>query len=79
MSWTSIPLAHTYWRRHLGLPDRPANLEEAEAFILKHPPATAKDAACILDVVCANGGDLRCDGLDLLALRRVHELLSTAD
>jgi hypothetical protein len=74
--WTSIPHAHEYWRSSRRLPDPPSNLEAAEAFILNEPPVTAQDAVCILDVVCAYGDDVRCDGLDRAALARVRHLLS---
>jgi len=78
MSWTSIPHAHEYWRSHRRLANPPSNLEDAEAFILNERPVTAQDAACILDVVCANGGDVRCDGLDHAALGRIRSLLAAA-
>jgi hypothetical protein len=76
MSWTSIPHAHEYWRNCRRLPDPPSNLEAAETFILNEQPSTAQDAACILDVVCAYGDDVRCDGLDRVALGRIRLLLS---
>ncbi|MBC7767397.1 MAG: hypothetical protein H7124_01280 [Phycisphaerales bacterium] len=76
MSWTSIPHAHEYWRSCRNLADPPADLHAAETFILNERPITAQDAACILDVVCANCGDVRCDGLDLVALGRIRSLLS---
>jgi DNA-binding CsgD family transcriptional regulator len=73
-----IPHAHEYWRFHQGLTDPPTDLEDAEAFILTEPPATEQDAACILDVVCSNAGDVRCDGLEHAALRRIQRFLLTA-
>ena len=78
MSWTSIPHAHAYWRDNRDQTDPPTNLDDAETFILSERPRTTAEAACILDVVCASGGDARCDGLDLAALGRVHMLLSPA-
>ncbi len=79
MSWTSIAHAHEFWRSHRGLIDPPPNLEAAEIFILKAPCATTQDAACILDVVCADGGDTRCDGLDRAALRRIQSFVAQLD
>jgi hypothetical protein len=73
--WTSIPDAHEYWRENRRAADPPNDLEAAEAFILKKAPASARDAACILDVVCAYGGDARCDGLDHAALARIRAFL----
>ena len=78
MSWTSIPHAHNYWRRQRGQINPFVNLEEVEAFILSEPPTSPEDAACILEVVCANAGDVRCDGLDLAALGRLRTFLSPA-
>ena len=77
MPWTSIPHAHEFWRSHRRVADPPSNLEAAETFILNEAPATAQDAACILDVVCAYGGDPRCDGLDLAALVRIRSFLGS--
>jgi hypothetical protein len=76
MSWISIPHAHEFWRSNRPLPEPPPNLEDAEMFILGGRPSTAQDAACMLDVICAYGGDGRCDGLDHAALGRVHTFLS---
>ena len=76
MSWTSILQAHRYWRRHRTLTEPPADLEEAERFILNKRPATPADVACILDVICANDGDARCDGLDYAALTRIRGFLA---
>ncbi len=55
--------------------DPPDHLEEAEIFILNERPATAADAVCILDVVYANGGDPRSDGLENEALGRIRRFL----
>lgn len=79
MSWLSIPHAHEYWKTLRRLANPPADLEDAETFILSGRPRTAQDAACILDVVRAYYGDARCDGLDREALERVHALLSVID
>ncbi len=76
MPWTSIPHAHEYWRENRRRIDPPSNLEDAEAFILSERPRTPQDAACILEVICANEGDMRTDGLDREALHRVHGLLA---
>jgi hypothetical protein len=77
MSWTSIPHAHEYWQTNRRLAEPPDNLEDVEIFVLSAPPNTAKDAMYILDVVCAYGGDARCDDLDHAALGRVRTFLST--
>jgi hypothetical protein len=79
MSWTSIKLAHAYWRRHRGLLNPPSDMKEVETYILGETPATAKDAACILEVICAYGGDVRCDGLDRIAIKRVQAFLSAGE
>ena len=79
MSWTSIPHAHTYWRKQRAEINPPANLEDTEVFILSELPMTTEDVACILDVVCANGGDVRCDGLDRVALKRIHAFCSARE
>jgi hypothetical protein len=79
MPWTSIPHAHEYWHLTRRVADPPSSLEDSEAFILRARPNTNQDAACILDVVLANAGDPRCDGLDYAALQRVHHYLSTTD
>lgn len=76
MSWTTISHAHEYWRSTRCLSNPPSDLDDAELFILNARPGTAKEAASILDVVCANNGDARCDGLDVVALQRVHSFLS---
>lgn len=47
----------------------------AEAFLLDHAPASSGEAASMLEVVIAQGGDARSDGLDLRALQRVKEFL----
>lgn len=78
MTWISISHAHEYWRSHRRLADPPANLEDAETFILNTRPITTQDAACILDVVYAYYGDARCDGLDHAALGRVQNFLAAA-
>lgn len=78
MLWISIPHAHEYWRLNRREADPPPTLEEAEAFILNERPSTAQDAACILDVIYAYGGDARCDGLDHAALGRVRSFLSAS-
>ncbi|HVK80573.1 MAG TPA: hypothetical protein VM915_08160 [Verrucomicrobiae bacterium] len=78
MLWISIPHAHEYWRLNRREADSSSTLDEAEAFILNERPSTAQDAACILDVICANGGDVRCDGLDHAALGRVRSFLSAS-
>lgn len=76
MAWTSISEAHAYWSQHKGEIPPPVNLERVEAFILNKRPNTTQDAVCILDIVCAYPGDLRCDGLDHAALRRVRGFLT---
>ncbi|MFZ2029470.1 MAG: hypothetical protein WAU68_04110 [Vitreimonas sp.] len=78
MSWTSISEAHVYWSRRRTETKPPSNLEAAETYILSAHPVTNEDAACILDVVCANNGDPRCDGLDRTALARIRAFLSRA-
>lgn len=78
MSWTSISHAHEYWKSCQRRAEPPPNLEDAETFILTTRPATAQDAACILDVIYANGGDPRCDGLDHAALGRIRGFLAAA-
>ncbi len=75
MPWTSIPHAHEWWRLNNHPTPAPSNLEDVEEFILGAPPKTAQDAACILDVICANRGDVRTDGLDYDALERVRLML----
>lgn len=79
MPWTSIPHAHEYWRNNRTLANPPPDLEEAENFILGCHPKTAQDAACILDIVCENHGDARCDGLDRAALVAIRSLLLAMD
>jgi predicted lipoprotein len=79
MSWTSIPHAHEYWRSQRTAQSRPEDVDAVEAFILTAPTATMQDAACVLDIICANYGDTRCDGLDVSALARVRNLLVTTD
>jgi len=76
MFWTSIHHAHEYWKSHRRLADPPADLEDAEIFILSGRPHSAEDAACIIDVIFAYGGDARCDGLDHAALGRVRGFLA---
>lgn len=76
MSWTSIHQAHEYWRLNRRSADPPSNLDDVEAFILTAPPRTIQDAANILDVIIANEGDTRTDGLDSRALTRVRGLLA---
>lgn len=76
MSFTSIQYAHEYWRSHRRRAEPPSDMEDAEMFILKGRPVTAQEAACILDIICAYGGDMRCDGLDRAALERVRHFLS---
>ncbi len=78
MSWNSILQAHAHWRRSKAAFDTESDLDQTECFILSETPANAAEAACILEVICANGGDVRCDGLDLAALGRVHNFLSAA-
>lgn len=77
MSWISISHAHEYWRLKRRESDPPSDLEQAETFILKGAPANSQDAACMLDVVCAYPGDVRCDGLDHAALQRVRGFLAS--
>lgn len=76
MPWLSIQHAYAYWLQKRELADPQESLEEAEEFILAEPPNTTADAVCILDVVCANAGDVRCDGLDQAALWRVKGFLT---
>jgi hypothetical protein len=76
MSWISIPHAHEYWRLNRRRATPPSDLDDVEAFILTAPPQTIQDAACILDVILANEGDMRTDGLDRSALKRVRGLLA---
>ena len=78
MSWTSIHHAHEYWRLNRRSDDPPSNLDEVEAFILATPPRSVQDAVCILDIILANEGDMRTDGLDRGALTRVRGLLAEA-
>ena len=78
MNWTSIHHAHEYWKSRRQMRESSAVLDDAEAFILNAPPHTVQDAACILEVVCAYGGDGRCDSLDLTALKRVQRFLAAA-
>ncbi len=78
MAWTSIHHAHEYWKGHRAVAVPPDDLEDAEIFILKGAPKTMQDAVCMLDVVCAYGGDRRCDGLDHAALARVQRFLAAA-
>lgn len=76
MSWISIHHAHECWRLNNRCADPPFNLDDVEAYILMAPPQTIQDAACILDVILANEGDTRTDGLDRSALTRVRGLLA---
>ena len=76
MFWTSIHHAHEYWKSSRRLAEPPDDLEDAEAFILSERPDTTEDAACIIDVIFAYGGDARCDGLDHAALGRVRSFLA---
>lgn len=76
MSWVSIHHAHEYWLLHRRRADQSSNLDEVEAFILAAAPQTIQDAASILDVIIANEGDMRTDGLDSGALTRVRSLLA---
>lgn len=76
MSWTSIHHAHEYWRLNRPLADPSSKLDDAEVFILSARPLTVQDAVCILDVICANDGEWRCDGLDRDALTRIRGLLA---
>jgi hypothetical protein len=78
MSWISIHHAHEYWRLNRRSADPPSNLDDVEAFILTAPPHTIQDAMCILDIILANEGDMRTDGLDRSALTRVRGLLAAA-
>jgi hypothetical protein len=75
MPWTSIHHAHEYWRLNRRRADPPSNLDDVEVFILTAPPHTIQDATCILDVIIANEGDMRTDGLDRSALKCVRGLL----
>lgn len=75
MLWTSIPHAHEHWRLNNRQAERLSDLENIEHFILAAPPKTSQDAVCILDVVCANRGDVRTDNLDYDALERVRSFL----
>ncbi len=68
--------AHEYWRLSRRRGDPPSNLDDVEAFILSTLPQTIQDAVCILDVILANEGDMRTDGLDRSALTRVRGLLA---
>jgi hypothetical protein len=79
MVWGSILHAHEYWRLNGGVAHMASTLEDAETFILNQRPNSAQEAACILDVICAYDGDVRGDGLDLAALRRIHTFLSMPD
>ena len=79
MLWTSIPHAYEYWLSCKRMADPPSDMEHAERFVLDAHPRTAQDAACILDIVCANGDDVRADGLDRAALGRVRSFLLAID
>jgi len=76
MSWQSTVEAHAYWSAHCCYQEPPAALGDAEIFLLSRKPSCLRDVACIIDVLCANGGDNRVDGLDTAALYRVREFLS---
>lgn len=78
MSWISIHHAHEYWRLNRRAGNPLSNLDEVEFFILATPPQTIQEAVCILDVILANEGDMRTDGLDRGALTRVRGLLAAA-
>lgn len=78
MPLNSILQAYAHWRHSRMTRDPSSNLEETEAFILGEIPTTVAEAACILEVICAYGGDVRCDGLDHAAMSRVRTFLTAS-
>lgn len=75
MAWQSTADAHAYWRAYHQDNQPPSLFYEAEVFVLSRRPQCTDDAICILEVICANGGDNRVDGLDVAGLQRVKEFL----